>query len=213
MQQYYAARAREYDSIYLKPERQHDLRRIESWLPTVLSGRSILEVACGTGYWTQFIAPVAKNIHAIDSSPETLAVARERVPAQHVQFVEGDAYCLPLLTPRPSGGFAGFWLSHVPQASVRSFLRSFNKALCHGAKVVLVDNRFVEGSSTPISHRDAEGDTYQMRPLADGTSHQILKNFYTEEALRAVLAGIADDFRFHGWEYFWALEFSVVASC
>ena len=32
MQDYYAARAREYDEVYRKPERQADLREIERWL-------------------------------------------------------------------------------------------------------------------------------------------------------------------------------------
>ncbi|BBP02520.1 class I SAM-dependent methyltransferase [Sulfuriferula nivalis] len=212
MQQYYGARAPEYDRVYLKPERQHDLRSIESWLPLALSGRSILEIACGTGHWTQFIAPVAKSIYAIDSSPETLEIARVRVPAQHVQFVEGNAYSLPTLTPLPSGGFAGFWLSHVPISSVRSFLLSFNQALCPGAKVVLMDNRFVEGSSTPISNQDADGNTYQIRSLADGTTHQVLKNFSTEKQLRDAVAGIVDNVHYHEWEYYWALEYSVIAS-
>jgi len=50
MQDYYAARATEYDKVYAKHERQADLRQIEQWLPSVLAGRSVLEVACGTGY-------------------------------------------------------------------------------------------------------------------------------------------------------------------
>lgn len=211
MEQYYAARAPEYDRVYQKPERQNDLRAIESWLPLAFSGRSILEVACGTGYWTQFIAPVAKSIHAIDSSPEVLAIARERITAQHVQFVESNAYCLPTLTPRPSGGFAGFWLSHIPRSTVRSFLQSFNQSLRPEAKVVLMDNRFVEGNSTPISTHDTDGNTYQVRSLADGTTHQVLKNFLTEEQLRDAVADIADNVQFHEWQYFWALEYRVIA--
>ncbi|PIF90927.1 hypothetical protein CLU86_1824 [Acidovorax sp. 62] len=58
MQDYYAARAKEYDQIYAKPTRQADLRQMEAWLPTVLAGRNVLEIACGTGYWTQFSEPV-----------------------------------------------------------------------------------------------------------------------------------------------------------
>ena len=34
--------------------------------------------------------------------------------------------------------------------------------------MVFIDNRYVEGSSTPISARDDEGDTYQDRTLEDG---------------------------------------------
>jgi demethylmenaquinone methyltransferase/2-methoxy-6-polyprenyl-1,4-benzoquinol methylase len=76
MQRYYADRAPEYDSIYAKPERQADLRLIERWLPEVFRGRRVLEIACGTGYWTQFIAPVATGVVAIDSARETIDIAR-----------------------------------------------------------------------------------------------------------------------------------------
>ena len=67
MRSYYAARAPEYDAIYLKPERQADLRAIEHWLPPVFAGANVLEVACGTGYWTQFLAPVAASVLAVDT--------------------------------------------------------------------------------------------------------------------------------------------------
>ena len=52
LQSYYASRAPEYDEVYRKPERQADLRSIERWLPPHFSGVAMLEVACGTGYWT-----------------------------------------------------------------------------------------------------------------------------------------------------------------
>ena len=80
MQSYYAARAEEYDKVYLKAERQADLRAMERWLPPVFAGAAVLEVACGTGYWTQFIARSAKSILAVDAAPETMAIARSRIP-------------------------------------------------------------------------------------------------------------------------------------
>ncbi|MGI9153857.1 MAG: class I SAM-dependent methyltransferase, partial [Rubrivivax sp.] len=72
---YYAARAAEYDRVYLKPERQADLRQIEAWLPARFAGRRVLDVACGTGYWTRFIAPAAAEMLALDAAPETLDIA------------------------------------------------------------------------------------------------------------------------------------------
>jgi len=44
--EYYARRAADYDRIYEKPERQDDLRRLESLLVEWLAGRNVLEVAC-----------------------------------------------------------------------------------------------------------------------------------------------------------------------
>lgn len=209
MHEYYAARANEYDRVYLKPERQSDLREIERWLPEALAGRSVLEVACGTGYWTRHLAPVCTRVVAVDASPETLRVAQSRVPSDSVQFLVGDAYALPIVPGGFDGGFAGFWWSHVPRSRMGQFLRGFNAGLTPGAKVVLIDNRFVPGSSTPISDTDAEGNTYQIRALADGSTHRILKNFPSRDALLASIEGQAEAMRYREWQYFWALEYTV----
>jgi ubiquinone/menaquinone biosynthesis C-methylase UbiE len=210
MHAYYAARAPEYDRIYLKPERQPDLRAIEAWLPTVFTGRSLLEIACGTGYWTQFIAPVAPRILALDAAPETLQIARGRVAGDHVEFVTADAYALPLDAKGFEAAFAGFWFSHVPKRRVAEFLAGLHGALVPGARVVFLDNLYVEGNSTPISERDAEGNTYQLRTLQDGSSHKVLKNFPAEAELRAATEGLARDLRLHEWTYYWALEYVAV---
>lgn len=95
MQAYYAARAIEYDKVYAKPERQTDLRAMERWLPPLLCGRRVLEIACGTGYWTQFIEPVAECIVAMDLAAEMLRIARERVADERVRFLMADAYDIP----------------------------------------------------------------------------------------------------------------------
>lgn len=210
MQSYYAARAGEYDGVYQKPERQADLRQIEQWLPSVLSGKTVLEVACGTGYWTQFIAPVASSVVAIDSAPETLRIAERRVPAGNVLFQVGDAYALAQGSRRFSAAFAGFWFSHVPLERQREFLRGLNSALEPGAKVVLLDNLFVEGSSSAVSGRDANGNTYQSRTLSDGSTHRVLKNFLTESQLRALAsAGLGESAAYSGWQFYWAFEYLV----
>lgn len=211
MHDYYAARAPEYDRIYLKPERQSDLRAIRQWLPTVFQGKSVLEVACGTGYWTQFLAPVATGILAVDASPETLRIAQARVASPTVKFAVGDAYALPAEPRSLQSAFAGFWFSHVPKERIREFLAGLHRALIPGATVVFLDNRFVAGNSTPIAEQDDQGNTYQMRSLADGSHHRVLKNFPSQQDLRRSLEGVADNLQFHAWSYFWAIEYAVVA--
>jgi len=210
IQSYYAARAGEYDAVYKKPERQPDLRKIERWLPSVLGGRQVLEIACGTGYWTQFMAPVASSIFAIDSAEETLRIARERVPADKVTFAVGDAYAPKRQDGPFDAAFAGFWFSHVPHERQVEFLVALNAALEPGAKVVFLDNCFVDGSSSAISEPDEQGNTYQSRSLSDGSTHRVLKNFPSEAQLRALVAGgLGVSPRYTCWPYFWAFEFCV----
>ena len=209
LQSYYAARAAEYDRIYLKPERQTDLRAIERWLPPKFAGARVIEIACGTGYWTQFIAPAAARVLALDAAAETLAIAQTRGPAAKVEFLRGDAYALPRHAGRFDAAFAGFWISHVPKARRREFLLGLAAVLEPGASVVLLDNRYVEGSSTPLAAQDAAGNTFQTRQLADGSTHQVLKNFPTEAELLELVAGLGERPLFTAWEYYWAFEYAV----
>ncbi len=207
MQSYYAARAPEYDRVYLKPERQADLRAIEKWLPPIFANATVIEVACGTGYWTQFIARSAARILAIDAVPETLRIAEGRIPQDKVVFRVADAYALPLDFGRFNAAFAGFWFSHLPKARRHAFLRGLGALLTRGAKVVLLDNLYVEGSSSPIKKIDADGNSYQERTLDDGSTHHILKNFPSEAELRLSLAGLGTNGIFSTWHHYWAFEY------
>ncbi|HKY30945.1 MAG TPA: methyltransferase domain-containing protein [Candidatus Polarisedimenticolia bacterium] len=79
MRRYYAARAAEYDRIYDRPERRADLERLRGLLPTLLAGAPrLLDLACGTGWWTRWLAPAAGEVVALDASRETLALASAR---------------------------------------------------------------------------------------------------------------------------------------
>jgi hypothetical protein len=124
-----------------------------------------------------------RAITALDAAEETLAIARSKqYPAGRVEFTQGDAYALPDRPPHDAL-FAGFWWSHVPLARLDAFLAGAARAVAPGAVVAFLDNRYVEGSSTPLSRRDAEGNTYQTRKLDDGSTHEVLKNFPSEREL------------------------------
>jgi demethylmenaquinone methyltransferase/2-methoxy-6-polyprenyl-1,4-benzoquinol methylase len=205
--EYYAARAPEYDLVYAKPERQKDLRAIERWLPSRFTGLDVLEVACGTGYWTQFLAAEGRRIVAIDAAEETLAVARGRIGAPHVAFVVDDAYTLAECGGGFGASFAGFWLSHVPRDRQVAFLHNLHGRLDADATVVFLDNRYVPGSSSAIARRDADGNTYQTRRLRDGSTRDILKNFPTADELHALADAVGVRGRLTEWEHYWAFEY------
>ena len=211
MREYYAARAPVYDEVYRRPERQADLdelrRRVAEWF----AGRSVLEVACGTGYWTQFIAPVASRMTATDAVAEPLAFARLRPGVQLVSFVQADAYALPQSLGSFDAAFAGLWISHVPVERRREFLSGLHARLAPGARVVLLDNTEAQCERLPISERDAAGNSYQMRPLPDGTTHRVLKNFPSEGELRSMIDGIGTAAQYWRGAHFWVLRYTAAA--
>lgn len=209
IEDYYARRAAEYERIYAKPERQQDLAAMRSRVGALFAGRRVLEVACGTGYWTQVMAASAASITALDAADETLEIARaKRYPEGKVDFRRGDAYQLPDFGRTHDAAFAGFWWSHVPLARLDAFLDGLTRAVAPGSVLAFLDNRYVEGSSTPISRRDGEGNTYQQRTLDDGSSHEVLKNFPGLEELRQRAAVRGHDVSVEEFEYYWVLAFT-----
>jgi demethylmenaquinone methyltransferase/2-methoxy-6-polyprenyl-1,4-benzoquinol methylase len=202
MLQYYEKRQREYEAIYAKPERQHDLAWLEQQLTTLVSGRGVLEIACGTGYWTRRISRTALSVLATDASAQLAESAVSSCPSGNVRSGALDAFAIPA-----SAEFdclvAGFFFSHIFLRQQRQFLNGIAKALKPSSKIVLFDNRFVEASSTPICRRTPFGDTYQTRRLADGTEHEVLKNFPSASELSLVLNRFCSSVSIQESQYFW----------
>jgi SAM-dependent methyltransferase len=202
---YYRERALEYDRVYLKPERQDDLHRIREWLSTAFDGRRVIEIAAGTGYWTDVFADTALAIVATDFNKTTLEVAQGRRSwPGSVAFVEADAFELEGVTGIFDAAFAGFFWSHVPLALLDAFLRTLFQRIEQGARVVILDNRYVRGSNHGVTRTDEEGNTYQMRSLDSGANYEVLKNFPTSEFLRTKLDPLATDINLLEWRFYWA---------
>lgn len=207
---YYAERAREYERIYQKPERQEDLQRLRAKVAAAFAGADVFEVACGTGYWSEVLAHSATTVFATDINEEVLAVARAKgIDPAKAEFHLADAYALPTVTMEFSAGFAGFWWSHIPKAEIPGFLRGFHGVLSPGAKIMFIDNVYVEGSSTPIARTDEYGNTYQLRRLDNGSTHEVRKNFPDADELRAAVENLATGVNVEFLPYYWILEYTV----
>lgn len=210
---YYASRALEYDQVYAKLERQADLRIIERSLAELFAGDDVLEIATGTGYWTQFFADAARSVHATDLNEEVLALARNRRSWKNVDFHVANAFELDALVPTGSGvppgqafftaSFAGFFWSHLYRHQLPTFLAHVARQLGPGSRAVFMDNRYVEGSNYPVTRTDADGNTFQQRQLDDGTEWEVLKNFPTPAEIQAAMEPDFTEIEVTEHEYFW----------
>jgi SAM-dependent methyltransferase len=77
-----------------------------------LARRVALDAACGTGRHAAYLAALGHTVIGVDSSPEMLARAREKVPSG--KFHEGDLYDLPLDDDAVDLVVCAIALSHVP---------------------------------------------------------------------------------------------------
>ena len=206
MKSYYRQRAPEYDQFYQVPEFQDDLARLAEWIIAHVRGRTVLEVAAGTGHWTKIASHAAKSVTATDFNAETLAIARRRRLGSHVTFLAADAYALPDFGTPFEAGMAHLWWSHVPRERRQEFLAGLVKRLRPKATILLLDQRFGRSFSIPASRRDTHGNRYELRKLAGGKTFEIMKNYPAIGSLRADFAPLCTDIRIFMLKHFWTLS-------
>lgn len=201
--EYYAQRAAEYEAIYAKPERQPDLEAATALLQEIFKGLHVLEIACGTGFWTEKIAQTACTVLATDINESVLEIARnKKYPNSNAYFEAADMYRFQPEKPAEAL-FGGFIWSHVPKQQLPDFIGKANSLISAGGTVVMMDNRYVEGSSTPVFSRDEFGNTYQKRRLQNEEAFLILKNFPTKSEIENVLTDSAKSIQVIEFQYFW----------
>jgi demethylmenaquinone methyltransferase/2-methoxy-6-polyprenyl-1,4-benzoquinol methylase len=198
-QDYYRARAPEYDEWFFRTGR-HDRGEThrQAWLAEVADvegalakagpAGNVLELACGTGLWTRHLKPSADKLTVVDGSPEMLALCRERVGAFGITFVAAD-----LFNWQPPETydfiFFGHWLSHVPEGQFDAFWQRVASALRPGGKVFFVDSLFTQ-SSTASDHNPIDHSGIVERKLNDNRSFKIVKIFHEPTVLQARLTQI-----------------------
>jgi len=206
MEDYYRERAPWYDLLYRTPEWQTDLARLQNWVTRRTAGRSVLEVAAGTGFWTAAAARRAKAIVATDYNSEPLAIAAKRGLGAHVTFLVADAYALPRFDDAFDVGMAHLWWSHVDKRREQEFLFHFAGRLRAGAELLLIDQTYSESDSMPAFRRDRSGNRYELRSLENGRVFQVMKNYPTPEQLRASMSDLCKEVEVTFLHYFWAVR-------
>jgi SAM-dependent methyltransferase len=210
MKAYYSRRAQEYEKIYHRedPVRQGEQKRIAEQISNLFEGRSVLEVACGTGYWTSFLDQVADQIVGVDASEEVLQIARSK-GLSSAEFCLGDAYDLGSVKGKYDGAVANFWFSHIQKGRIEPFLKGLHDRLDVGAVVFMADNILMDGIGGELIAKVGEADTYKIRTLEDGTTYEILKNYYDKNELTALFMPYAEDLEIEMGTCFWWLSYKV----
>ena len=197
---YYSARAEEYDEWFYRTGRYDRGEEInQRWFNEAIVVRTafyqigavenILELACGTGIWTQELLNIGKQITALDASQEVIEINRRKLGATNIEYRQVD-----LFSWQPDAEydlvFFSFWLSHVPPTLVDSFLAKVYKSVRVGGQVFIIDSRF-EPTSTAKNHiLENDGDIYITRKLNNEQEFKIVKIFYQPEELRDKLTQV-----------------------
>jgi demethylmenaquinone methyltransferase/2-methoxy-6-polyprenyl-1,4-benzoquinol methylase len=186
--EYYRRRAEEYDvTAYgdVAAARERIARLVAQMQP---AGRA-LELACGTGLWTEALAQHARTLTATDAAPEVLELARARVHSANVTFEVADVFAWQP-TDQFDVIFFSAWLSHVPATRFEEFWERLRRLLTADGRVLFIDEHIDERpKETYVPGRDEIVE----RRLVDGRTFRIVKNFVEPERLEHRLAELGWD--------------------
>jgi cyclopropane fatty-acyl-phospholipid synthase-like methyltransferase len=206
---FYTAIADHYDAQFhdeSDEERQDDLDDVAEQVSDLMRGHTVLELGCGTGYFTDVIAETAQSVLATDISEAMLNVAREHGEGlENVQYRVVDALDLPTDLGKFSAVFAGFLWSHFTKDQQDAFLAGLRARIGKDTLLVLIDDEYVEGASPTTARTDAQGNTFAQFVDADGKRHELPKNYPTDSALRKRLGTAVREIKIGRWDSCWAL--------
>lgn len=196
---YYGARAPEYDEWWQRRGRydrgegervewDRQVAVLDEALASFGATGRVLELAGGTGWWTERLARTADSLTVVDASAETLGHNRARVGRDDVTYVVADVFDW-----RPEQRydvvFFSFWLSHVPRSRFGAFWSLVGDCLAPGGRAFLIDNRDDPEPMSPV--KDPYVVTYEpdlhRRRLADGSEWRVVKVMYEPDELSDLL--------------------------
>jgi 2-polyprenyl-3-methyl-5-hydroxy-6-metoxy-1,4-benzoquinol methylase len=175
---YYRRRAADYDrTAYGDVEAAG--QRIAGIVDHLRPTGEALELACGTGMWTQALIRWTNTLTAVDAAPEMLTAARTRVPEHLVDYVLADVFGWQ--PPRRYDTiFFAFWLSHVPPERFDDFWATLHQWLLPGGRVAFVDED--PGEAGKEVYTEPNGHIV-VRRLRDGSTHRLVKVFASPEEI------------------------------
>ena len=192
-QTYYNERADDYGDPS-KPDRRRggmmDAELSRALIDELRPAGDVLELACGTGFFTADLARHAQSVTAVDASPRMLAINERRVGNPRVKYVNADIFAW-----QPDRAydlvFFGAWISHVPPAAFDDFWALVRTCLAPTGRVAFVDE---DDRAAGLDDRySLNGVPAARRTLSDGRQFEIVKVFWHPEDLEHHL-------RSSGWD-------------
>lgn len=214
---YYRVRAPEYDAwadregAFDRGRFNHawhsEKRRLTDALREFWPAGKVLEIAGGTGQWTEQLMRYAGVLTVLDAAPEALAENRQRT-APHtsmIDYVEGDVFTWEP-PERYDVVFFSYWLSHVPPERFEEFWAQVERCLKPGGRVFVIDNLPSEAAERLDPEIPADDDGAVLRPAPDGNLYRVWKVLHAPEELCNALGALGWRFEAHatGEFFLWA---------
>jgi ubiquinone/menaquinone biosynthesis C-methylase UbiE len=138
--------ARSYDllsTVFFLGRRRRAFTRLAA-LSSARPGDRVLDVGCGTGYFTRVMAEAVApggTAVGIDPSPEVIARARSSTRLPNCTFAEGIAEALDTEDESYDVVVSSLMLHHLPETLRPQAIREMHRVLRPGGRVLVADFR------------------------------------------------------------------------
>ena len=192
---YFEARAPEYDDS-MEPDQSDSVyaewQQLRSQVRSAWLTGAVLDLAAGTGSWTELFIDSAETVTLVDASASALEIARTRFRGRDVEFVTAD-----LFNWNPDRlydtVFSSFWLCHIPPKLVSNFVAQVESACRPGGKVVLVDEHTFDDPGLAVATARNDDPWVSHRTVQDGRDFRLVKVGHNP-------ADVLDLFTKPGWD-------------
>ena len=193
MFRYYDERASEYEDAYIKgtgtasipdPEVfRREAVRLAGIVERFARG-SIVDLACGTGFWLPHYASQCSSITLIDQAARTLDESRKKVAAlglaDRTEIIHGDVFSSSIGEHAYDCALVGFLLSHLTEDGEARLFELLERALETTGRFLILDSAYSAERAKFNAKVERQG-----RRLNDGTPFEIYKRYIDRDDVAA----------------------------
>ncbi len=137
-------------------------------LAGVCPGDRVLDVGCGTGYFTRLVAEAAGRdgtATGVDPSPEAVARARRVTRPANCSFAEGTAEALDALDDSYDVVVSSLMIHHLPEAMRPQAVAEMFRVLRPGGRVLIAEFRPPASRIGRVLIRHTAGPVMENNPI------------------------------------------------
>lgn len=134
---------------------------------SLLKGKTVLDIASGSGYGTKILASQAKQVFGVDISDDSVKYAEQNYPAKNIKYIVGDGEKIPLKNNSVDVVVSFETIEHIE--NYRQFLSEVKRVLKDDGLLVL---------STPNDLEFAEGNHFHLHEFKRDELKKLTEEYF-----------------------------------